>query len=96
MIDKDNLSIDILLLLLSMILMSLLEIFLFVPPAACSMFTVFPSRCSLCYCRGLLCGYGQFVPDTEVVDNYIAVPEELRGKRFSGRLAASRIRGDFM
>ena len=37
------------------------------------------------------CGYGQFVPDTEVVDNYIAVPEELRGKRFSGRLAASRI-----
>ena len=41
-------------------------------------------------------GYGQFVPDTEVVDNYIAVPEELRGKRFSGRLAASRIRGDSM
>ena len=42
------------------------------------------------------CGHGQYVPDTEIVENYITVPEELRGKKFSGRLAASRIRGDSM
>ena len=42
------------------------------------------------------CGHGQFVPDTEIVDNYISVPEELRGKKFLGRLAASKIRGDSM
>lgn len=42
------------------------------------------------------CGHGQFVPDTETVENYISVPEELRGKKFSGRLAASKIRGDSM
>ena len=42
------------------------------------------------------CGHGQYVPDTEIVDNYIAVPEELRGKKFFGRLAASKIRGDSM
>ena len=32
------------------------------------------------------CGYGQFVPATDVVDSYIAVPEELRGKGFPSAL----------
>ena len=35
------------------------------------------------YDQVFFCGYGQFVPDTEVVDNYIAVPEELRGGKGS-------------
>lgn len=38
-------------------------------------------------------GYGQYVPDTEEVREYVAVPNEL--KRY-GKLAASRVRGDSM
>ncbi len=39
-------------------------------------------------------GHGQFVPDTEEVTEYISVPNNL--KRFAGKLAASRVKGDSM
>ncbi|MCR5219293.1 XRE family transcriptional regulator [Treponema sp.] len=39
-------------------------------------------------------GRGQFVPDTEEVKDYIAVPGELR--RYGSRFAASRVKGDSM
>ena len=42
------------------------------------------------------CGYGQYVPDAEIVENYIEIPEELKKKRLLGHLAASKIRGDSM
>ncbi len=42
------------------------------------------------------CGCGQYVPDTELVESYIAIPEELKINKYLGHLAASRIRGDSM
>lgn len=42
------------------------------------------------------CGHGQFVPDSEYIDSYIEVPDDLKTKRLKGHLAASRIRGDSM
>ena len=39
-------------------------------------------------------GFGQFVPDTEKITEYISVPKEL--KNFGGKLAASRVKGDSM
>jgi phage repressor protein C with HTH and peptisase S24 domain len=39
-------------------------------------------------------GHGQFVPDTEEVKEYIAVPKEL--KKFGDKFAASRVKGDSM
>lgn len=42
------------------------------------------------------CGFGQYVPDSQIVENYIEIPEELKGKRLTGHLAASKIRGDSM
>jgi len=42
------------------------------------------------------CGFGQYVPDSQTVENYIEIPEELKGKRLTGHLAASKIRGDSM
>ena len=42
------------------------------------------------------CGKGQYVPETEYINGYIAIPEDLKTKRFEGHLAASKIRGDSM
>ena len=42
------------------------------------------------------CGNGQYVPDSEYIDGYIEVPDDLKSKRFQGHLAASKIRGDSM
>ena len=42
------------------------------------------------------CGKGQYVPETEYINGYIAIPEDLKTKRFDGHLAASKIRGDSM
>ena len=42
------------------------------------------------------CGKGQYVPETEYINGYIAIPEDLKTKRFEGHLAASEIRGDSM
>lgn len=42
------------------------------------------------------CGKGQYVPETEYINGYIAIPEDLKTKRFKGHLAASKIRGDSM
>lgn len=42
------------------------------------------------------CGKGQYVPETEYMNGYIAIPEDLKTKRFEGHLAASKIRGDSM
>lgn len=42
------------------------------------------------------CGKGQYVPETEYTNGYIAIPEDLKTKRFEGHLAASKIRGDSM
>lgn len=42
------------------------------------------------------CGKGQYVPETENINGYIAIPEDLKTKRFEGHLAASKIRGDSM
>ena len=41
-------------------------------------------------------GKGQYVPETEYINGYIAIPEDLKTKRFEGHLAASKIRGDSM
>lgn len=42
------------------------------------------------------CGNGQYVPDSEYVDGYIEVPDDLKSKRFQRHLVASKIRGDSM
>lgn len=42
------------------------------------------------------CGNGQYVPEAEYIDSYIAIPDDLKTKRFKGHLAASKIRGDSM
>ena len=42
------------------------------------------------------CGKGQYVPETEYINGYIAIPEDLKTKRLEGHLAASKIRGDSM
>lgn len=42
------------------------------------------------------CGKGQYVPETGYINGYIAIPEDLKTKRFEGHLAASKIRGDSM
>ena len=42
------------------------------------------------------CANGQYVPDSEYVDGYIEVPDDLKSKRFQGHLVASKIRGDSM
>lgn len=42
------------------------------------------------------CGHGQYVPDADCIDSYIAIPEDLKTKRYNGHLAASKIRGDSM
>ena len=39
-------------------------------------------------------GHGQYVPDSEEVKEYIAVPNEL--KKYGSRFAASRVKGDSM
>ena len=39
-------------------------------------------------------GHGQFVPDSDTVTDYIAVPKELR--KYSDKFAASRVKGDSM
>ncbi len=44
----------------------------------------------------IACRHGQFVPNTETVDNYIEIPEDLKGSKYSSRLAASITRGDSM
>lgn len=42
------------------------------------------------------CVPGQFVPDSEYIDSFIEVPEDLKTKRLKGHLLAARIRGDSM
>lgn len=42
------------------------------------------------------CGFGQFVPDTEVVEEYMAVPTELKRPKYKGHLGVVKIRGDSM
>ena len=42
------------------------------------------------------CGKGQFAQDSEYVDSYIAIPDDLKTKRLKGHLAACKIRGDSM
>ena len=39
-------------------------------------------------------GHGQFVPDSDTVTDYIAVPKELR--KYGAKFAASRVKGDSM
>ena len=39
-------------------------------------------------------GHGQFVPDSDTVTDYIAVPKELR--KYGDKFAASRVKGDSM
>ena len=39
-------------------------------------------------------GHGQFVPDSDTVTDYIAVPKELR--KYDDKVAASRVKGDSM
>ena len=39
-------------------------------------------------------GHGQFVPDSDTVTDYIAVPKELR--KYDDKFAASRVKGDSM
>ena len=39
-------------------------------------------------------GHGQFVPDSDTVTDYIAVPKELR--KYGDKVAASRVKGDSM
>lgn len=42
------------------------------------------------------CGFGQFVPDTEVIEEYMAVPAELKRAKYKGHLGVVAIRGDSM
>lgn len=39
-------------------------------------------------------GFGQFVPDSDCIDGYITIPDDLN--RYKGHLAASKVRGDSM